>query len=238
MDKPTIITSSLTLLDTNVAVASLNGEQRDHLFMNDQMKMAIGREVKEDDFLYFAFKLCHAGKNNNKDIFTLEEFKKDVTKRRGLVMPSWKTPEGEPVDYDHNFGFPAIVGDIYQSLLVESPAPEDDDRPYIKCAGVIYRGLYPDVAFKVARGSRLGYAKVSMEVKFAAGIPTHEGRMLRGLNFKGAALTRMPADVDADIDPLAARAAEAQPDLAVAADTTEISVGTKMMTVPSSFLKK
>jgi len=225
------IYSPISLIDTNMAVASLNGAQKDHLFMGEQMKMAIGREVKEDDFLYFAFKLCHVGRNTNKDIFLLEEMEKDVEKPGKGTMPAWRTPIDEPIDYDHNFGFPAIVGDIYDSVLIKNPPV--GEKPFIKCAGVIYRGLYPDVAFKVARGSRLGYAKVSMEVKFAHGVVGHEGRVLRGLNFKGGALTRIPADVDADIDAIpheGGARAEAN------AKSTVIAVGSSKVEVPGSFL--
>lgn len=230
--KPLILSSSLELSNPGIAVASMDTSIKESLFSNPNMKMALGREVKEDDLLFFTFKLVHCGKNNNKDIFLLEEMEKMVEKRRGQQMPAWKTPEGEPIDYDHNFGFPAIVGDIYQSVLVKNP-PTPGEQPYIRCAGVIYRGLYPDVAYKVVRGSQLGYARVSMEVKFKQGIPSHEGRVLRGLNFKGAALTRMPADEIADIEDVGDK------HLSVADDVFEtIAVGSTTLKVPRGFTKK
>lgn len=235
--EPLLIYSPISLLDTNMAVASLSSDQKDQMYLSSMARGATAKQADPEDFLYFAFKLCHTGINNNKDIFLMEELKKLSSKGRGIEMPAWKTPEGEPIDNDHNFSFPAIVGDIYQSVLVENPTPEDDSRPYIKCAAVIYRGLYPDVAFKVARGSRLGYAKVSMEVKFKAGIPTQEGRILRGLNFKGAALTRIPADIDAHIDPVSAKASEVA-QLATASEMVEITVGSKKMSVPASHVRQ
>ena len=190
--------SSMGIVKAEIAVASMTGPQKDSVMLNDTMRMAIGREVSENDFLYFAFVLAHLGRNNNGDIFEEEELMKDVEKRSGLMIPSWKTPEGEPIDNDHDFSFPAIVGDIYQSVYVKEPA--DKGEAHIKCAGVIYKGFYPDIAFKVARGSRLGYAKMSMECKFLHGLMTHDGRVLKSPNFKGAALTRMPADDMALID--------------------------------------
>jgi hypothetical protein len=227
--------SSITTLPSGIAVASMNTDVKAGLF--SQASSLIGREVKEDDFLYFAFKLCHVGKNNNRDIFLKEELLAMFEKTKGVKIPSWRTPVGEPIDYDHDFKFPAIVGDIYDSVFVENPDPSDDDRPYIKCAAVIYRGLYPDVAFKVQRGAQLGYARLSMEVKFKQAVQTHQGRVLRGLNFKGAALTRMPADENADITSVdnerIARAEDEAPSLATAAQ--KVKVGSSLVEVPQGY---
>lgn len=225
----TILYSSLSLVEPGIAVGAMASETKDGLY---SMAKASGAKGDLDDFLYFGFKLCHVGRNSNKDIFLLEEMEKTVTKPGKGEMPAWRTPIDEPIDYDHNFGFPAIVGDIYDSGLVREPEVRSE-QPYIKCAGLIYRSLYPDVAFKVARGSRLGYAKVSMEVKFASGIVGHEGRVLRGLNFKGAALTRMPADIESDIDAVPDRS-EAQ----AAEGPRLITVGSSQMEVPHSFLNR
>jgi hypothetical protein len=226
MDKVMLV-SPLSLIEPGLAVGAMASETKDSLY---NIAKASGAKGDLDDFLYFGFKLCHVGRNSNKDIFLLEEMEKDVLKPGKGNMPAWRTPIDEPIDYDHNFGFPAIVGDIYDSSLVREPE-DAAEKPYIKCAGLIYRSLYPDVAFKVARGSRLGYAKVSMEVKFASGIVGHEGRVLRGLNFKGAALTRMPADIESEIDqvPHNNEAQAGEP-------VRQIAVGTSIVQVPKGFL--
>lgn len=226
------LVSPISMLPPNMAVASMNAEVKAGLFSLGSA--AIGREVNENDFLYFTFKLCHVGKNNNRDIFLHEELTAMFDKSKGVKIPSWRTPVGEPIDHDHDFKFPAIVGDIYDSIFVEHPDPADDDRAYIKCAAVIYRGLYPDVAFKVQRGAQLGYARLSMEVKFRQAVQTHNGRVLKGLNFKGAALTRLPADNDAEITSVDQSQMARAEELPV--ETRKIQVGTALIDVPNSYL--
>jgi hypothetical protein len=223
------IVSPIQFLPANMAVASMSKETKAGMFT--MAANAAGKEVDENDFLYFAFKLCHLGKNNNRDIFLREEIMAMTEKVKGKKMPAWRTPVGEPIDYDHDFKFPAIVGDIYDSVFIETPDVEGE-QPYIKCAAVIYRGLYPDVAFKVQRGAQLGYARLSMEVKFKQAIQSPQGRVLRGLNFRGAALTRLPADEDAHItmveDNKIAKAEEQ-------ATAGKIKVGASVLDVPASY---
>ncbi len=229
------IVSPITMLPANMAVASMNSDTKAGLFST--AASIAGRTMDENDFLYFTFKLCHVGKNNNRDIFLKEELLAMFEKTKGVKIPSWRTPVGEPIDNDHDFKFPAIVGDIYDSIFVENPKQEDDDKAYIKCAAVIYRGLYPDVAFKVQRGAQLGYAKLSMEVKFRQAVQTHQGRVLKGLNFKGAALTRLPADSDSEITSVDQdRVASATDDKPLA--TASIRVGSSLVEVPQSYLNR
>lgn len=225
----------ITMLPANVAVASMNPDTKAALI--GTASSAMGKTVDENDFLYFAFKLCHVGRNNNRDIFLKEELTGMFEKVKGKKIPCWRTPVGEPIDYDHDFKFPAIVGDIYDSVFVDNPRSDDDTRPYVKCAAVIYRGLYPDVAFKVQRGAQLGYARLSMEVKFKQAVQTREGRVLKGLNFKGAALTRMPADEDSEITSVdqqqIARADEMTSQLI--GGSRIVKVGASVMEVPSGY---
>lgn len=157
-------------------------------------------EPKDSDLLAFEFILCHTGKNSNSDNIPLEELKKKVNAGKvdgiDIFLISYQTPVGEPLDEDHDTAFKAIVGDIISSELVEDPQ-NPEESSYIKCTGVVYRKLYPAVAFKLIRGAEQGYCKISMECEFERSEGSKKapnGRILRGINFRGAAFTRFPAD--------------------------------------------
>lgn len=177
-----------------------------------EMLRAIASECHNADLLFTEFILCHIGTNGNKDTFINEE-----------LIPAASTPQKKPIDWEHTIN---NVGVVYESQYIkheDSPSKSDleNKADYIKCEGAIWKFKFPRETREILQRHEDGKLFFSMEVyfqeaecsvcgekfqktvdycehlinRFAAGSETH--RILHGLNFGGAAITKNPADRDA-----------------------------------------
>lgn len=131
--------------------------------------------------LHFVTDIVHEGRNDNGHIFLPDELRR-----------AWETFRGTPIDDDHEFKIPAIVGGIYDAALVQR-----DNRLTLRVAGFIHARLHPQEAWLVESRIVTG---ISMECIFERADRVKDGRILRNIRFIGAGLTRMPADPDCHID--------------------------------------
>lgn len=131
--------------------------------------------------LHFATDMVHEGRNDNGHIFLPDELRR-----------AWETFRGTPLDDDHEFKIPAIVGGVYDAALIQK-----DNRLTLRVAGFIHARLHPQEAWLVESRIVTG---ISMECIFDRADRVKDGRILRNIRFIGAGLTRMPADPDCHID--------------------------------------
>lgn len=129
----------------------------------------------------FSFILTTAGANQNDQVFVEDELR---------IASVYQSPIGEAVDWDHDQSFMAVCGEIRSSEIFEAQG----DRPMgIRCNGVIFSDMYPEIAKKIKIGAGR-WAAVSME---ALPNPLERiGKFLVIHNpvFVGAGLVRFPGN--------------------------------------------
>lgn len=148
---------------------------------------AVLAAASPDGLMRFRFTLTTSGGNLNKQFFVEDE----------LSIPSiYESPIGEAVDVDHDQNFWGVVGEIYDSVFQQATYHK---KSRIRCEGVVFEDLYPDVAMKARRGAGR-WAAVSMEAIPNPLKRAGEFLVIHMPKFIGAGLVRFPGNLESTID--------------------------------------
>jgi len=165
--------------------------------------LAKANMTKQKDLMYVAYKLVHAGTNQNKDHFTEDE-----------LITAQNTPKLKGINWGHT---DENIGVIYDTEYVKAT---DEEPAHIVAAAAIWKYKHPQRASEMMRRFAEGNLFFSMEVWFdeaqcsscnkvfeskaRASVCSHlqsrfgtfsqTSRILKGLTFGGAGVVEEPAD--------------------------------------------